>query len=294
LSSIEHAWPQHRAFLARTFSGLATEDTAIVEDLARKVLLLAGDELPSFVDDYRWMCGLFLKHEIAYRRSRTTAHTDAAEILAAYYDNPGAMTRYMRGLLVSQVVWPQHLGVQIFAEREFFPRLKEGYRYLEVGPGHGITLATAGADRRCGTLSGCDISQTSIAMTRDSLTRLGVGRPVDLVHSDICTDHVDAPVADAIVLSQVLELVASPEKALDNLAARLAPGGLIFINTPVRLLAPDHIRVWNSDQEILDLIDASGLDLVLSERIHVDRMRTDESQGFSLVTIARKPAGPGS
>jgi hypothetical protein len=52
--------------------------------------------------------------------------------------------------------------------------------------------------------------------------------------------------------------------------------------------------VWNSDQEILDLIDASGLDLVLSERIHVDRMRTDESQGFSLVTIARKPAGPGS
>ena len=232
---------------------------------------------------------MFMKHEIAFRRSKTLSHSDTAAIRDAYYDNADAMGRYMRGLLISQITWPQHLGVQFLFANTLLPRLPDGFSYMEVGPGHGVTLAMAGADPKCGALSGFDISQTSIEMTRESLKRLGVTHPVDLIHADICAPAESAAQFNAIVISQVLELVDSPQTVIDGLAARLAPDGVLFVNCPVQMLAPDHIRVWESGAEIAALVKAAGLQIDFEAKVHADALKQSDAMGYSHVLIARKP-----
>ncbi|MEL7282617.1 MAG: hypothetical protein AAGK79_19855, partial [Pseudomonadota bacterium] len=146
LNSIIEGWPQHAQHLQRFFSTLSDKEAETIDRVAQSILALAGDDLPDFVADYRWMCGMFMKHEIAFRRSKTLSHSDTAAIRDAYYDNADAMGRYMRGLLISQITWPQHLGVQFLFANTLLPRLPDDFFYMEVGPGHGVTLAMAGAD----------------------------------------------------------------------------------------------------------------------------------------------------
>lgn len=289
LAAILARWPQHKAYLQRAFAGRDAGDCEEIDQLSGEILALAGRDLDRFADDYRWMCGLFLKHELAYRRSGSVAHADTAAIRAAYYDNDEAMGRYMRGLLVSQVVWPQHLGVHLAFRRDFLPRLADRYAYMEVGPGHGVTLAVAGADPRCGRLAGCDISATSLAMTRESLATLGVTRAVDLIQADICAQAPGGDRFDGILISQVLELVSSPQAAMAHLAARLCPGGRIFVNCPVRMLAPDHLRIWADGAEVEDLVRGAGLTLEVSRRIAADPSGNEDAGGYSQVIIASAP-----
>lgn len=286
LEAVLAAWPQHAAFLTRHFSARDARDADAIDALAAAVSTLAGDELATFAADYRWMCALFLKHELDYRRHRRLRHAAPAEIRAAWYDNAADMTRYMRGLLISQLTWPQHLGVQLVFRHDFLPRLPTAFRYLEIGPGHGVTMALAGADPRCASLTGQDIAPASLAATRSALARLGVTRAVELELGDICAAPEATARYDAVCLSQVLELVASPAAAIAHLAALLAPGGLLFINAPVEMRAPDHLRVWQHGDELDALLVEAGLDIVARHRVHVDPLGQDEKQGYSYVVLA--------
>lgn len=292
MTAVLGAWPQHAGFLERHFQACNAEDADFIDTLASEVLALAGDELEIFASDYRWMCALFLKHELQYRRSRQLRHAGSDEIRSLYYDNAAEMSRYMHGLLVSQLTWPQHLGAQLIFKREFLPRLRANYRYLEVGPGHGVTMAVVGADARCGSLTGYDISAASIALTRAALARLGVTREVDLSLQDICAAANSDARFDAICISQVLELVSSPVAAIAHLAAALTDDGLLFVNAPVEMRAPDHIRVWHDGAEVDALLTDAGLRLEASYKVHVDQLNHDERQGYSYLVLARRAAKP--
>lgn len=292
MAAVISAWPQHAGFLERHFKACDAREASFIDTLAGEVLALAGDELATFANDYRWMCALFLKHELQYRRSRQLRHAGSEQIRAQYYDNAEDMTRYMHGLLVSQLTWPQHLGAQLIFKRQFLTRLSPGYRYLEVGPGHGMTMAVVGADAGCGSLSGYDISAASIALTRAALARLGVTRAVDLHLVDICAPPLSAARYDAICISQVLELVSSPAAAVAHLATVLADNGLLFVNAPVEMRAPDHIRVWHDHSEVDALLETAGLSIEARYKVHVDQVKHDDAQGYSYLVLARRAAIP--
>ena len=290
IAAVLAAWPQHASFLERHFASCEADDAVFIDTLAGEVLALAGDDLAVFAADYRWMCALFLKHELQYRRSRQLRHALSEEIRSLYYDNAAEMSRYMHGLLVSQLTWPQHLGAQIIFKRQFLSMLADGYRYLEIGPGHGVTMAVVGADPHCASLSGYDISAASIALTRDALARLGVSRAVTLELQDICAAPRSGARFEAICISQVLELVSSPQAAIAHLAEALAPGGVLFVNAPVEIRAPDHIRAWHDGAEIDALLAGAGLKTIASHKVHVDRVARDDRHGYSYVSLARRVA----
>ncbi len=288
MTAVLSAWPQHASFLERHFNSCDEHDASFINTLAGEVLALAGDELEAFAGDYRWMCTLFLKHELIYRRSRQLRHAGSDEIRSLYYDNATDMARYMHGLLVSQLTWPQHLGAQLIFKRHFLPRLGAGYRYLEIGPGHGVTMAVVGADTRCASLTGYDISPASIILTRDALARLGVTRKVDLHLQDICAAPVHDARFDAICISQVLELVSSPAAAIAHLVDVLDRDGLLFVNAPVEMRAPDHIRVWHDSAEVDALLTSAGLEVEARYKAHVDQVNHDDRQGYSYLVLARR------
>jgi 2-polyprenyl-3-methyl-5-hydroxy-6-metoxy-1,4-benzoquinol methylase len=168
----------------------------------------------------------------------------------------------MNGLLISQVWWENHTRVIDYYCREFLPQNKDGYAHLEIGPGHGLLLYSAAQDSRASTVTAWDLSDASLAATRDALTRLTVPREVRLEKRNL----FDAPTGeqrfDSIVLSEVCEHLEDPESALTKLRDHLAPRGRLFVNVPVNSPAPDHIYLLRTPEEAADMVRSSGYDIV--------------------------------
>jgi 2-polyprenyl-3-methyl-5-hydroxy-6-metoxy-1,4-benzoquinol methylase len=284
LQSVEFAWPQHKHFLERHAANITPVEIDYADHVAADILLLAADDLDHYAADYRWMCGQFLKNELDWRRSGRPAFSDPEEIRKNFYDNAACMERYMRGLLLSQVCWPQHLGPQLHFERSFLASLAPRYRYLEIGPGSGLTLARAARDPWCASATGYDLSPSSLHLTALALRRLGVTTRVELEAHNIQQAVLATTKFDAIYMSQVLELVPSPATTLGHLAALLAPGGKLCLNCPVGLPAPDHLRAWSSGSDIDELLVASGLRIADRALFH---SAEPEGSGYSYVVVAR-------
>ena len=119
-----------------------------------------------------------------FRRNGTYRYSKFEDANREVYANAPLMDRYMSGLLLSQVLWSNHLAVFDFYVREFVAQIGPTTRHLEVGPGHGLFLARA-AERDAKELVGWDVSPTSLERTRHCLQQLGVERPVVLEERNV-------------------------------------------------------------------------------------------------------------
>ena len=102
-----------------------------------------------------------------------------------------------------------------------------GRRALDVGCGAGLLsepLARLGAK-----VTGVDAAPELIAAAREHAERQGLA----IDYRACAVENVDASF-DLITAMEVIEHVASPAAFLRDLAARLAPGGLLILSTPNR------------------------------------------------------------
>ena len=112
-----------------------------------------------------------------------------------------------------------------------------GGRILEVGVGTGISLP--GYDRTA-SLYGIDISDKILDKARERVKRFGLGNveAVEVMDAEALT--FDDASFDVIVAQYVVTAVPNPERALDEFARVLRPGGEIVITT--RLGAGTGVR----------------------------------------------------
>jgi 2-polyprenyl-3-methyl-5-hydroxy-6-metoxy-1,4-benzoquinol methylase len=177
------------------------------------------------------------------------------------------MKPYMNGLLLSQILWSNHAASFNNFLHGFIPRLPKGGSYLEIGPGHGIFLYLAATLRPdLATIAAWDISPTSIARTRACLDTMSLRRPIDLRLQDVfdVSESVDGTY-HGLVISEVLEHLERPTDALKGLMKVMRPGGLIWVNVPVNCPAPDHLYLMRSLQDAIDMVEASGLEVIGSQ-----------------------------
>ena len=73
------------------------------------------------------------------------------------------------------------------------------------------------------------------------------------------------------MISEVLEHLETPGAALRLLRSAIAEDGRIFINVPINSPSPDHLYLFSTPQEVVDLIEDSEL--------HVERMELYATQG---------------
>jgi SAM-dependent methyltransferase len=285
-------WPEHDEFLAKSFSSHQPDEMESLEPLAGDILLIAADKLDRFCESYRWMCAEFFKEELHFRRTGEYRCKTFEEAKSEVYDNREFMGKYMEGLLLSQLLWNNHAKSFLFFTNEFLPLLHEDYDYLEIGPGHGFFLAQAAQDTRHATLSAWDISAESLAQTRNALGRLGVADEVSLLQRDVLGDAAPEP-TNAIVISEVLEHLETPEVALRNLRSCLRPSGLIFVNFPVNSPAPDHIFLLRHPDEVADMVEDAGFEILRLKSFPLTGVTLDDAianrQTVSTVVIGQVP-----
>lgn len=105
-----------------------------------------------------------------------------------------------------------------------------GGRILEVGVGTGISLP---AYRRTSRLTGVDISDAMLDKARERVRRLGLDNVEDIAVMDAEDLRYPDASFDVAVAQYVVTAVPNPERALDELARVVRPGGEIVITTRV-------------------------------------------------------------
>jgi len=292
-------WPEHKDYVDKSFVDRAPEVTATSEDVAAAVLRLA-ETIPGGLDglcgDYRFLCEkIVLPEELHFRRHGRYRLSSFEDALEECYANAPFMARYMNGLLVSNVIWHNHAAAISSYAREYLPALKPGSRHLEIGPGHGLFLTFAAMNPAVASVSGWDVSPTSIAHTREALAALGVTRPVTLTLQNLfeADPASDSARFDSIVMSEILEHLEDPVAALKSAMAWLSPGGTIWVNVPANSPAPDHIFLVESPEHACDIVRAAGLDVTSWHGFPMTGATLEKARkrklAVSCVVVGRKP-----
>ena len=258
VSSVLEAWPEHLAYCTARFRDNDPGFLDRTEEFATLVVKSTGDDLPGYCKDYRWMCEAFLNEEVFFRRHGHYRLSTFGEANAEIYSNHAYMSRYVRGILISQIIWDPHARAFDLFRTEFLGKMPADAHYVEVGPGHGFFLYFASICPQIASLEGWDVSDSSIRETRAALGKLGVTRDIEIVHQDILEAPSRHNEFDAAVISEVLEHLERPDQALRTLHSALKPGGRIFINAPINSPAPDHIYLWTETDEFTQFVEAQG------------------------------------
>lgn len=103
-----------------------------------------------------------------------------------------------------------------------------GGRILEVGVGTGISLPQYSRRSR---LYGVDISESMLDKARERVRRLALGHVEGLAVMDAERLEFEEDSFDVVVAQYVVTAVPNPERALDEFARVVRPGGEIVITT---------------------------------------------------------------
>jgi len=180
------------------------------------------------------------------------------------YSKPDVMTYYMNALLVSQIMWKHHFNIFMYFQSHLKTLFEadSDLNILDIGPGHGFFSYLIKKEfLNYKKIDIVDISDTSLEMTKKII---GLdGDKIKYIKKDIF-DYEDTNKYDFIVLGEVLEHLDEPKQILVKLSKLLKPGGLLWITTPTNAPALDHVYLFNTKEEVVTLINDSGLETVAS------------------------------
>jgi 2-polyprenyl-3-methyl-5-hydroxy-6-metoxy-1,4-benzoquinol methylase len=298
VEEVLRSWPEHEKYIQRSFANRSDDVLRASDHLSAAIVLMSKSVpggLATLCDDYKYTSeNIILPEELYFRRRGEYRLKTFEDANRECYSNPGLMARYMNGLAVSDVIWENHAGAVSAFLNQYLPGLAPGARHLEVGPGHGFFLYFAAADPKVASLTGWDVSPTSVEHTRQVLDVLGVEKDIDLKVQDLFEAGAPEPGAefDSIVISEVLEHLEDPYLALRSLSAWLRPEGKIWINVPVNCPAPDHIYQFHEIEETHELVRACGLKIVQQDSFPITGATLEKAikrkQTISCVITATK------
>jgi 2-polyprenyl-3-methyl-5-hydroxy-6-metoxy-1,4-benzoquinol methylase len=285
-------WPEHGSYLQKSLRPRTPSMLHATEAAAEATgRLIAGDER-RVASDYRWTCDRLREEELFFHRNGHYRLSTFAEANAEVYSNHEYMSRYVNGLLLTQVLWYNHVATFDMFLNRVIGSYNEPFDYLEVGPGHGLMVYFAAASSFSQHVEAWDVSAVSLRETRTALKVLGVNKPVTLSEVDILKAGQPQRHYNLIVISEVLEHLEKPEVALAFLHAVLADGGRIFVNVPINSPSPDHIYLLESDAAVRDLIRAAGFHIETMELYATQAKRVDFALAnritVSAAVVARK------
>jgi len=205
-----------------------------------------------------------------YRTGKFDDGPDVADGGSLYEDRDLMGRRYLLGLYLAQIFWPNHLEKLRYFEEHVLPGTRNGMRVLEVGTGPGTYGLTVGRAVECSQLLLNDIIPLSIELVRRMAAVHPLRRPEALQTSTLDFLELD-PTAigpfDVVLFSEVLEHLGDPALGLDRLEKLLAPGAVAFFSTATNAAFYDHTVVFHSVEEIEDLLHRHGFEISTSHSI---------------------------
>jgi hypothetical protein len=163
LEKIAEKNPSHKKHLDKVIPRITPAEVAHLQKYV-SFCMQSGLSLDYLADCYLLLVADAVTEMMHFERHRQYRYSTFKEVADHVYFNQDYMNRYMYGLAISLFLWPSHLAIHRFFD-ETLPADKRG-NYLEIGPGHGGFLMTALRKASYDSITGIDISDTSIAQTQ--------------------------------------------------------------------------------------------------------------------------------
>lgn len=223
-----------------------------------KYLNSIGKDLDYAVTCYLKMVGDFQYEQIRFFETGEYSCKSFKDAEERVYSNIVVMDYYMQGLILSQFLWMHHYGILCFFV-DFLPAYKKSVKnYLEIGAGHGLFISNACKSLNCHVeYDVVDVSETSIKMAHKFIDSTNI----NFIRTDIL-NYAPERKYDFITMGEVLEHVESPLQLMNKLSELLHPDGHIFLSVPINAPAIDHIYLFRNADEIRELLEETGFEIV--------------------------------
>ena len=242
-------------YLRNVIGAMAEEETeeleAILDFFLRDNTIEGlGDAYLLFLDN-TWEETKYFITEGHYR------HSSVSEVIEKVYYNEKYMKQYMIGLQLSGYLWKTHKIINSWYKEKL--KAFKGNYYLEIGPGHGQYFLEAMNLHNFKHYVGIDLSPTSIELASRYIGKFVEDKTVD--NSLICRDFLEMQfhnVFDGVCIAEVLEHTEKPEKILQKIYDLTTIGGNVYVSVPINGPAIDHIYLFASIEEFLELVKSVG------------------------------------
>jgi 2-polyprenyl-3-methyl-5-hydroxy-6-metoxy-1,4-benzoquinol methylase len=193
------------------------------------------------------------------------------------YSNKEVMSYYMNALLISQLLWKHHFELFIRFEEKLKTLFDKNaaLKILDVGPGHGFfSFIVKKHFTKYKSIDIVDISETSLQMTK-SIIGLDNNK-INYTLKDIF-EYDDAHKYDLILLGEVIEHLDKPKDILIKLSKLLNTNGVLWVTTPTNSPALDHVYLFNTKEEVIKLMQDSGLKVIDSCNFFAEDMDEEKA-----------------
>lgn len=250
-------FPEHKSSIKKSFYKFEKNNLEIIEYISKFICDIAKENLSEIVEDYKWLCKEMMVYQFLFKKNKGYRFKSNQEIFTKIYFEKDYMTRYLNGLLISQIIWSNHYlsTINFFNLKDL---LTKNSTFLEIGPGHGLYLAIASKILNFSKLEGWDISETSLLKTKANLQsisileddnfklkKIDINKAINIKYRDFF---------DLIVISEVLECVENPSLVLKNIYELISLNGLLYLNFPINSPAPDNIYLLENIENVEQLL----------------------------------------
>jgi SAM-dependent methyltransferase len=269
-SEISNRFPMLRKTLAGYCENLSTrtswkEDSCFIVEFAFELAKRNGLDRNEALDAFAEFCIEFLKEQSHFLQSGqySGAHKSFEQVVADCYSDDEYMNKYMIGYVFSCALFPHHYKQYVFFRDEFMPLIDDNILCVEFRVGHGLYLGTLLQKSRGRRGIGYDISEASVKLARTAMKILGVADRVKVEQCDACkVIETDISPFGACIASGLLEHLEDPGAFLRLISHKMEKGGLLFTMTPTNLPHPDHLIHFKTIDEIRELFDKAGFEVV--------------------------------
>lgn len=256
ISKIIKLNPLQENFLSHCFDNLTEAELSEFEVLLH-YYLNSGYTLVQLAQAYNLIVEDTLSEQIYFKRNKRYRYSSFKEVENSVYLSKDYMSKYMIGLALTQYFWPNHTLLRRFFEKTI-PKSHVG-TYLEVGSGHGHQILFTLKNTKYSDITVVDISPTSLELTRGVLSHFGI---TDNQYKSELNDFLkynNHEQFDVIVMGEVLEHVEKPDEFLKKIKELTHSNSYIYVSTCINAPAVDHIYLFESVEQLKDMIVQSGL-----------------------------------
>ncbi|MEQ8667437.1 MAG: class I SAM-dependent methyltransferase [Rhodospirillales bacterium] len=221
-----------------------------------------GDDwIRESVRSYVYLSLEFLRLQRELEKTGAYLMSTEAETAQHVYDNADVFGGYyLPGLLLTEALWPNHFVLNTAFLNRFVEGLPPNPAILEVGVGTGYHLSQLLDRRESARYVGLDISEYAIDFCRryagvDHASSSSATFRLESITGDCALPEKSF---DGIVIGEVLEHIETPFDVMVDLRRAAKPGATLFMTTVAFAANIDHIYMFESVEEIRDLVQQSG------------------------------------
>jgi len=227
-----------------------------------QTLLGTGFE-QALCEGYRYFSADVGKAQVRYEKAGHYPYQTYEEVFQKTYNNQTHMEKYHWGVFTTHFAWEHHLHILAFYHDRFLSLLKKENpgRLIDLGSGSGIWSISARNTLDAWSISGVDISETSVALAQQLAQSLHLEKDVQFQTED-ALHYSESQLFDAGVSCYVLEHLEIPVLLFENLEKNIKPGGYAFVTAALTAAEIDHIAEFRRESEIILLAEEAGFRVV--------------------------------